>query len=151
MLWFKPKPQISEEEYNLRLLRKRIGPDGLIPDPVPIAPPIGYKRQPTMTELIRNAVKSERLALEAELAGYETFEESEDFDVGDDFDTPVSPHEFEGQPSISELRQAVAEERVRRGLDPNTGEPTGKAEGEGPPPPKPGGPPAPEPPPEASK
>lgn len=120
--FFKPKPQLTEEEYNLRLLAKGIGPDGLIPDPVPIAPPIGYKRQPSMTEIIRNAVRSERLALEAQLAGFETFEESEDFDVGDDFDVPRSPHEFEGQPTIAELREAVREERVKRGLDPVTGE-----------------------------
>lgn len=122
--WFKkPKPQLTEEEYTLRLLRKGIGPDGLIPDPVPIAPPIGYKRQPSMTEIVRNAVRSERLALEAQLAGFETFEESEDFDVGDDFDIPRSIHEFEGQPSIAELREAVREERVKRGLDPVTGQP----------------------------
>nr|QJB20443.1 MAG: hypothetical protein [Microvirus sp.] len=147
--FFKPKPQLTEEEYNLRLLAKGIGPDGLIPDPVPIAPPIGYKRQPSMTEIVRNAVRSERLALEAQLAGFETFEESEDFDVGDEFDVPRSPHEFEGQPTIAELREAVRDERVKRGLDPVTGEPVkppmepkdGGGGGKPPPQSKPGDPP----------
>lgn len=129
--FFKPKPQLSKEEYELRLLAKGIGPDGLIPDPVPIAPPIGYKRQPSMTEIVRNAIASERLKMEAELAGYETFEESEDFDVDDDFTVPRSQHEWEGQPTMSELREAVREERVKRGLDPVTGEPVEPKEGGG--------------------
>ena len=110
MFFFKPKPQISVEEYEARLLRKALSPDGLIPDPVPIAPPIGYKKQPTMVELVRSMVQSERLALEAQLAGYETFEESEDFDVDDPDDMPRSRHEHDDrQPTIQELREAVAE------------------------------------------
>lgn len=108
--FFQKPVQLSPDDYNARLLAKGLTADGLIPDPVPIAPPIGYKKQPSMVEVVRSMVRSERLALEAELAGYETFEESEDFDVGDD-DMPRSPHEFEDQPSIAEMRAAVAEAR----------------------------------------
>ena len=42
--FFKPKPQLSVEEYELHLLQKGLSANGLIPDPVPIAPPVGYKK-----------------------------------------------------------------------------------------------------------
>lgn len=61
-------------------------------DPTPIAPPIGYKKSPSIAEQIRTMIRSEHLRQEAERAGYETFEEADDFDVGDDFD-PKSPYE----------------------------------------------------------
>ena len=114
--FFKPKPQMSVEEYELRLLAKGLSPEGFIPDPVPIAPPIGYKKQPSMVELIRAAVQGERLQLEAKLAGYETLEESEDFDIDDEPDMPRSRHEYgDDNPTIAELRQAVAEmEKARK-------------------------------------
>lgn len=125
--WLRPKRQMSEEDYNLRLLAKGLGPEGFMPDPVPIAPPIGYKRQPTMVEIVRNAVRSERLKLEAEIAGFETFDESEDFDVGDMDEMPRSQHEWEGQPTIAEMRQAVADhkaaEAARKPKDGGGGDP----------------------------
>lgn len=70
------------------------------PDPTPIAPPIGYKRQPSLAEQIRNMVRSERLAMEAQAAGYETFEEADDFDTGEDLD-PRSPYEVEFDPPLA--------------------------------------------------
>lgn len=63
-----------------------------MPDPTPIAPPVGYNRQPSLAEQIRAMVRSERLRQEAEAQGFETFEEADDFDVGDDLD-PSSPYE----------------------------------------------------------
>lgn len=60
-------------------------------DPTPIAPPIGYKKSPSISEQIRTMIRSEHLRREAEEAGYETFEEADDFEVGD-FD-PKSPYE----------------------------------------------------------
>lgn len=72
-------------------------------DPTPIAPPIGYKKSPSIAEQIRAMVRSEKLRQEAEAEGYETFEEADDFDVGDDFD-PKSPYEevFEPLPEVNE-------------------------------------------------
>jgi len=66
-----------------------------IPDPVPVAPPVGYKKQPSMVENIRNMVRSELLMQEAAAAGYESFEESENFGPEDDDDTalPVTAYE----------------------------------------------------------
>lgn len=84
-----------------------------VPDPTPIAPPVGYKRQPTLVEQIRAMVRSERLAAEVSEAGYETFEEADDFDVPDDPVDPSTPYEvgFEPPVPIAELRrrQAAAE------------------------------------------
>lgn len=66
-------------------------------DPTPMAPPVGYKRHPSLAEQIREMVRSERLAAEAAAAGYETFEEADDFDVDDDVD-PNSKYEGDFDP-----------------------------------------------------
>lgn len=82
---------------------RRLTPDGReIPDPRPIAPPVGYKKQPSMFEHMRSLIRSEQLAREAAAAGFDTFEESDDFDVGDDYD-PTSPYENEFEPPLSAL------------------------------------------------
>lgn len=94
-----PSPQESLLDYAYE-----------VPDPTPVAPPVGYKKQPSMVEYIRDMVRSEKLRQEAEAAGYETFEESEDFDVGDDND-PTSPWENEYDPPISEIRSEVERNR----------------------------------------
>lgn len=70
-----------------------------IPDPTPIAPPVGYKKQPSMVEIVRDMVRSERLRQEAEAGGFGSFEEEDDFDVGDDLD-PHSQWENEFEPEI---------------------------------------------------
>lgn len=64
------------------------------PDPTPIAPPIGYVKQPTMVEHMRAMIRSESLRMAAEAAGAETFEEADDFEVDDDLE-PISAYEFE--------------------------------------------------------
>ena len=61
-------------------------------NPVPLEPPVGYVRSKSIAEQIRDMVRSERLKMEAENAGYESFEDADDFDVDDDFD-PRSPFE----------------------------------------------------------
>jgi len=63
-----------------------------LPDPVPMAPPVGYVKQESMSDIVRRMVQGEHLRLAALEAGQETFDEAEDFDVGDDFD-PTSPYE----------------------------------------------------------
>lgn len=62
-------------------------------DPIPVAPPLGYTREPSMFDHMRSLIRSEMLknALNADV---ETFEEADDFDVGDDYD-PRSPYEVE--------------------------------------------------------
>lgn len=63
---------------------------GEIGSSTPMQPPIGYKPQPSMVDIVREQI---RLAgLEAERQGHESFEEADDFDVDDDID-PASPYE----------------------------------------------------------
>lgn len=66
---------------------------------VPIAPPIGYKRSPSLSDQIRQALHASRAELAA--SGHESFEEGDDFEVGDDFD-PSSPYEIHFEPEESE-------------------------------------------------
>lgn len=94
--------QMTEEKFS-RIDGKRsekpasvyLTTDGReIPDPTPLAPSVGFIQQPSMIDNIRNMIRSERLRQEAEAAGYETPEEADDFDVGDDYD-PTSPYEHD--------------------------------------------------------
>lgn len=98
----------------------------LVPDPTPMAPPIGYKRQPSMVEIIREQI---RLAgLEAANQGYESFEEADDFDVGDDPElrSPYEVTEADEVP-VSVLRerynQALADLQAAEADKPASGKP----------------------------
>lgn len=68
-----------------------------MPDPTPMAPPIGYKKQESMSELVRKMVRS-ALQEHAAQTGHESFEEADDFDIDDDPMDPQSAYEadFEG-------------------------------------------------------
>lgn len=79
------------------------------PDPTPMSPPVGYVKQDSLAEQIRRVVRSEKLAMEAEAAGYESFEEADDFDVEDD-PLPMSAYEMlDGYVSVRELRRREQE------------------------------------------
>lgn len=95
-----------EELIEQHPKNKPLTPDGReLLDPTPMAPPVGYKRQPSLAEQIREMVRSERLAADLEAAGYETFDEAEDFEIGDDYD-PTSPYEQHFDPTpVAELRR----------------------------------------------
>lgn len=66
-------------------------------DNTPIEPPIGFVKQPPLHELIRQMVKSEQLRQAALQQGAETFEEADDFEIGDY--EPTSPYEEVFEPS----------------------------------------------------
>lgn len=76
------------------------------PNPVPMEPPVGYIKQPTIAETMRQMIRS--ASLEAAYAGAETEEEANDFDVDDEFD-PTSPWEDEFEPDpVQEAMLALA-------------------------------------------
>lgn len=77
------------------------------PDPVPMAPPIGYKPEPDLGELIRSLVHRE-LSKVAGASELDTFEEAEDFDIEDDPLDPLTPYEkvFEPPPRQTALPAA---------------------------------------------
>lgn len=55
-----------------------------VPDPVPMAPPLGYVYHQSMTDRVRELVRSEHLRLAALQAQADTFSEADDFDVDED-------------------------------------------------------------------
>ena len=77
-------------------------------DGTPMEPPLGYKRQPTMVEIVREQIRSHHLAMLAMENDLETFEEADDFDVGDDYD-PRTAYENDFDPSVEELIKAGRE------------------------------------------
>lgn len=108
-------PRLTLEEYAAKLMAKGLHADGTpVLDPVPMAPPIGYKKQPSMVEIVRDMVRSERLAQEAASADLETFEESEDFDVGDEPGMPATPWVAEFDPSVADAKLALENEKRLR-------------------------------------
>lgn len=78
----------------------------LMPDPTPIAPPIGYRKQPSMVDIIRDQIR--QAGLDAQRAGGESFEEFYDFDVPDEQDF-ISTHEVETETPLSVLRDRARE------------------------------------------
>lgn len=83
---------MSEDEYMLKLSERGLTRDGAeIADGTPMEPPVGYVRQPSMFDNVREMVKRE-MALRMQYED-ETQDDEEDFDVPD-YDEPVSPHTY---------------------------------------------------------
>lgn len=143
---FRRPKQIDLEEYLLKLKSRGLAPDGRqVPDPVPLAPPIGYKKQPSMVEIVREMVRGERLKQAVLEAGHETFEEAEDFDVGDENAEELrSGFENDFDPPLSEILSAGQTEQKRKAKNPPSDGP-GAPEKPAPKTPSPDLPPDPEP------
>lgn len=77
-------------------------------DPVPMQPPLGYKKTPTLSEQIAQQVRRMKLELLQDDSVSETEEEADDFEIGDDFE-PISPHENDHIPSIAVLKKRALE------------------------------------------
>lgn len=109
-------PRMPADEYLKKLESRGLGPDGRqVPDPDPMQPPIGYVKQPSMVEIIRQQVR-DHLDAYARQEGHETFEESEDFEFEDEPEMK-SGYENDTEPPLEELlsagRQAIAEREQR--------------------------------------
>lgn len=79
------------------------------PSSIPMEPPLGYKKQPTIFDQVRAMVRSDKLKAEAMAAGMETFEEADDFDQDEDED-PRSPYEDNFDPIPEADRRALRRE-----------------------------------------
>lgn len=95
---------MSEIKYREPLeptpLEEYLNKDGHeMPNPIPVAPPVGFKRQPSMVDHLRDMVRSELLRREVTAQGIETFEEADDFTIDDDPIDPSSPWEGEFEPT----------------------------------------------------
>lgn len=70
------------------------------PDPTPVRLPAHLmRRQVSMMEHMRNIVRGELLRERAEGAGFESFEDADDFDVDDEVD-PYSTYEEQFDPEV---------------------------------------------------
>lgn len=85
-------------------------------DPVPMAPPIGYRREESLHDKIRSMVRGEHLRLAALEAGAETFAEADDFEVGDDFD-PRTEYEEVFDPVDAEARMRLRDDDFRASVE----------------------------------
>lgn len=136
----RPK-SVSKDEYIEKMRERGYNDEGqFIPDSTPMSPPLGYKRQPSMVEVIRNMVRDERLAQEIAAQGFETFEEADDFEVGDepedltsgwenDFDPPIREMIMEGSKEIAR-KARLAQEKLNKekaGEPPSPGGEKGEA------------------------
>lgn len=73
-----------------------------VPNPIPMQPPIGYVRRDSIADQMRRMIQ--QVSEEARMAGAETEEEANDFDIGEDFE-PSSQWEdnFEVDPTLEAM------------------------------------------------
>lgn len=112
-----------------------------IPDPRPMAPPVGYTKAPSMIEIVRQQIQRE-MALYASDREPESLEESDDFDIPDDPADPNTPWENDFDPPWSEVRQAIEEDRAARSAASTSPPPNSSSAPEARPQPQPPGPPS---------
>lgn len=103
-------------------MAKKVGtsaPGGLdefgreIPDPTPLSLPSGFKRPETLAEQVQRLVRNQ-ISREAAEAGYETFDEAEDFDLPDDPTDPTTPYEEYFDPVLG---RGITADEFRRNFD----------------------------------
>lgn len=107
--------QIDIEEYVEQ--KARLDKNGHeILDPRPVEMPVGFHRPETLAEQIQRMVRTE-FSEAASNAGFESFEDADDFDVEDEID-PGSPYEMEFDPvlgrEVSPQMVVENEERFRQ-------------------------------------
>lgn len=113
MFWKKNKPKKATETL----------------DPTPVAIPVKFHRPPTLQEQIARYTRNHLNKIAAQ-EGKESFEEANDFDVGED--SPMSPHEIEfDSRGEAEFEQFAAKALTSlKGKKPKADK-TGKADPEG--------------------
>lgn len=75
---------------------------------VPVAVPLGYRRPPSLAEQVKSMVRNE-LSRAATEQGLESFEEADDFDIGDD--APKSPYELDFDQETAVIGQEEIESK----------------------------------------
>lgn len=88
--------RISRQDRFLNILGQEM------PDPRPHAPSLGQKPEVHIRDYIRTLVHNERLQADLDAAGHDTFEEANDFEVGEDY-FPDSQYENDLEPTVAEL------------------------------------------------
>lgn len=86
-----------------------------IPDQTPVDIPVGFERPESLHDQIKRLIRTE-LSAQADAAGLETFEEADDFDVGDD-DDPRSPHELDDDQERAPLPEKLSPKPVDKPVE----------------------------------
>lgn len=84
-----------------------------IPDDRPMSAAVGFKRPPSLAEMVKNLVRNEQIQRDFDTHGIETFDDADDFNVDDDFD-PSSPWEESFDPTYPHIAARMQE--VRSGV-----------------------------------
>lgn len=111
-----------------------------IPDTTKPEIPLGFKKPDSLAEQVRRLIRSEQLRQAALSAGHETFEEADDFEVGDDYD-PRSPYEEVFDPTdpeevVEQVKERIVKRKSRSAKGERTApeaQPKKKGKGEKPP------------------
>lgn len=88
----------------------------------PIAIPLGFSRPKSITEQIAEFVTNQKTQEQLDAAGFETFEDAEDFEIGDDYESlPESKYEADFDNIKSGL--ALEREKARKSAQQNSSKP----------------------------
>lgn len=111
-MWRQP-PQMSADDYMEKMAERRMEVDGSeIPDPVPLEPPVGYVKKPSMFETMREMVKREMaMRMQNDADGGDGDVDDDDYEEEDDF--PRSHREYSEEDDVW-VRQTAAELAERR-------------------------------------
>lgn len=110
---FCTKPTFDEDGVQVS---SGIGLNGQeYPDPVPLEPPVGFVAPPDLMTMIRTMIRSEQFRQAADTLDFETFEESDDFDLDDDPLDPLTEYErvFEPPPEAPPAPGAAPQDAAK--------------------------------------
>ena len=106
------------EAYEQRRALRGYTAIGQEMDPTPMAPPIGYKKQPSMVDTIRAMIREEQFKRDLDAQGVETFDEADDFGPDEDEDyLPLSGYESEFDPPGVKAAKERFESELQRAKD----------------------------------
>lgn len=116
------KARMSVAAWKDKLARKGLNEDGtIVPDDKSLDPPLGWVKPVHMHDIIRNMILSEEFKKRAREDGFETLEESDDFD--EDYEAaPSSRYEvdddLEPVGKLKTKNKAFHEETIKKAAKP---------------------------------
>lgn len=82
-------------------------------DDTPVTVPAGFRKPPSIHDMIKSYIRSERFAEKMKEQGLETEEEANDFEVEEDEDVLITRHEFAAMAG-DEAMQLTAQEKFEK-------------------------------------
>lgn len=92
--------------------RKGLDADGQpVLSPTPVAPAVGYRKQESIFDQVRAAMRAHKLEELEQLE--ESLDEADDFEISDDPPDPGSKYETGTLPSLQEIRAMIEQHKAR--------------------------------------